>query len=54
MLARWKLAIVLEKSFARYSTGGDVDADVASWGPLILELMRKAAELSRTASARKV
>jgi len=54
ILARWKLAIVLEKAYARYVAGGDVDPDVAKWGPLILELMRKAAELSRTASARKV
>jgi aminoglycoside phosphotransferase (APT) family kinase protein len=54
VLARWKLAIVLEKSYARYVAGGPADADVATWGPLILELMRKAAELSRTAKARKV
>lgn len=46
VLARWKLAIVLEGGYARFVTGGAVDPKVESFGPLVLELMRKSAELS--------
>jgi len=46
VLARWKLAIVLEKSYARFASGGPIDPKIESFGALVLELMRKAAELS--------
>lgn len=49
VLARWKLAIVLEKTYARIAAKGDVENHpLASFGPMILELVRKAAELSAT------
>jgi aminoglycoside phosphotransferase (APT) family kinase protein len=53
VLARWKLGIVLEMSYAKLRSGGAVDPKVAAFGPLVLELIRKAAELSRTAQAAK-
>jgi aminoglycoside phosphotransferase (APT) family kinase protein len=53
VLARWKLGIVLEMSYAKLQSGGAVDPKVDSFGPLVLELIRKAAELSRTAIASK-
>ena len=46
VLARWKLAVVLEKSFAAFSKGDAVDPKVEAFGPLILDLLRKAAELA--------
>ena len=53
VLARWKLGIVLEMSYAKLQSGGAVDPKVDSFGTLVLELIRKAAELSRTAIAPK-
>jgi hypothetical protein len=44
---------VLEMSYAKLQSGGAVDPKVDSFGPLVLELIRKAAELSRTAIAPK-
>ncbi|MCW2929115.1 MAG: putative phosphotransferase [Actinomycetia bacterium] len=52
VLARWKLGIVLEMSYAKLTSGGAVDPKAASFGPLVLELIRKAAELSRTATTK--
>jgi aminoglycoside phosphotransferase (APT) family kinase protein len=54
VLARWKLGIVLEMSYAKFAAGGAVDPKVSSFGDLILELMRKAAELSRTAKTQVI
>ncbi|MFJ8749038.1 phosphotransferase family protein [Streptomyces sp. NPDC102441] len=51
VLARFKLAIVLEASVARYAKG-EADERVARFGPMVLELMRKAAELTRTTDRR--
>jgi aminoglycoside phosphotransferase (APT) family kinase protein len=48
ILARWKLAIVLEKGFQR---AGD-DEKLQAFGPLIVELMRSAAELAETTDYR--
>jgi aminoglycoside phosphotransferase (APT) family kinase protein len=48
VLARWKLGIVLEMSYAKLQAGGPVDPKVSAFGSLVLELIRKAAELSRT------
>jgi hypothetical protein len=53
VLARWKLGIVLEMSYAKLTSGGAVDPKIESFGPLVLELIRKAAELSKTAQAAK-
>jgi aminoglycoside phosphotransferase (APT) family kinase protein len=44
LLARWKLAIVLEQGFQR---AGD-DPKLTSFGDLVLELMRTAAELAES------
>jgi aminoglycoside phosphotransferase (APT) family kinase protein len=44
VLAKWKLAIVLEQGFQR---AGD-DVKLRAFGPLVLKLMQEAAELSRT------
>jgi aminoglycoside phosphotransferase (APT) family kinase protein len=52
VLARWKLGIVLEMSYAKLVAGGPADPKVASFGSLVLELIRKAAELSRTATTK--
>jgi aminoglycoside phosphotransferase (APT) family kinase protein len=51
VLARWKLGIVLEMSYARH-VGGHGSPVLASFGPLVLELIRKAAELARSIPAR--
>ncbi|MGO9872823.1 MAG: phosphotransferase family protein [Acidimicrobiia bacterium] len=44
VLAKWKLAIVLEQGFQR---AGD-DEKLAAFGPIVLDLMRGAAELAET------
>jgi aminoglycoside phosphotransferase (APT) family kinase protein len=44
VLAKWKLAIVLEQGFQRR---GD-DEKLAAFGPIVLDLMRGAAELAET------
>jgi aminoglycoside phosphotransferase (APT) family kinase protein len=50
VLAKWKLAIVLEQGFQR---AGD-DPKLQSFGDLVLELMRSAAELAETTDYRVV
>jgi aminoglycoside phosphotransferase (APT) family kinase protein len=44
VLARWKLAVVLEQTYQR---GGD-PAKAAAFGPIVLSLMRDAAELAES------
>ena len=44
VLAKWKLAIVLEQGFQR---AGD-DEKLLAFGPIVLELMQGAAELAET------
>jgi len=46
ILARWKLALVLEGSYATFVSGGPIDPKVEMFGDLVLELFRKAAELA--------
>jgi len=46
VLARWKLAIVLEQGYQR---AGD-DEKLQAFGPIVLDLMRRAAELAETSS----
>ncbi|MBF6169973.1 phosphotransferase family protein [Nocardia blacklockiae] len=48
VLAKWKLAIVLEQGFQR---AGD-DVKLRSFGPIVPELMRSAAELAETSEYR--
>ncbi|WP_371541673.1 phosphotransferase family protein [Streptomyces sp. NBC_00554] len=52
VLARFKLAIVLEKTVARgkASTAGTADPYAAAFEGIVLELLRKAAELSHSTS----
>jgi aminoglycoside phosphotransferase (APT) family kinase protein len=44
ILARWKFAVVLEQGFQR---AGD-DVKLQAFGPVVLELMRGAAELAES------
>ena len=44
ILAKWKLAVVLEQGFQR---AGD-DEKLLAFGPIVLDLMRGAAELAET------
>jgi aminoglycoside phosphotransferase (APT) family kinase protein len=44
VLAKWKLAVVLEQGYQR---AGD-DEKLLAFGPIVLELMREAAELAET------
>jgi hypothetical protein len=44
VLAKWKLAVVLEQGYQR---AGD-DPKLQAFGPFVLELMRGAAELANT------
>jgi aminoglycoside phosphotransferase (APT) family kinase protein len=53
VLARWKLAIVLEKSYARVAGGEQVSPALETFGALVLELMRKAAELAGSLTLRR-
>jgi aminoglycoside phosphotransferase (APT) family kinase protein len=53
VLARWKLGIVLEMSYARYASGHGSPV-LESFGALVLELIRKAAELARSTPVRGV
>ncbi len=48
ILAKWKLAVVLEQGFQR---AGD-DAKLQAFGPIVLDLMRDAAELASTSDYR--
>jgi aminoglycoside phosphotransferase (APT) family kinase protein len=52
VLARFKLGIVLEKSVARARAGGRAHPSISHFEPLVLELIRKAAELTKTTSLR--
>jgi hypothetical protein len=44
VLARWKLGVVLEQGYQR---AGD-DEKLLAFGPVVLQLMRDAAELAET------
>jgi hypothetical protein len=48
VLARWKLAIVLEQGFQRAGT----DPKLLAFGDMVLNLMRDAAELATTTDYR--
>jgi aminoglycoside phosphotransferase (APT) family kinase protein len=46
ILAKWKLAIVLEQGFQRAGT----DEKLLAFGPIVLSLMQDAADLAETAT----
>jgi aminoglycoside phosphotransferase (APT) family kinase protein len=48
ILARFKIAIVLEGGYARYVQGGADNPKMAMFGDVVLDMMQKAAELART------
>jgi len=50
VLARWKLAIVLEQGFQR----AGADPKLLGFGPIVLDLMRRAAELAESSDYREV
>jgi aminoglycoside phosphotransferase (APT) family kinase protein len=53
VLANWKLGIVLEKTYAAGVRSGKVDPKItAAFGPMILQLIATAAELSRSLPTR--
>jgi len=48
ILARFKIAIVLEGGYARYVKGGADNPKMAAFGDVVLDMALKAAELART------
>jgi hypothetical protein len=48
ILARFKIAIVLEGGYARYVAGGADNPKMAMFGDVVLDMMRKAAELAQS------
>jgi aminoglycoside phosphotransferase (APT) family kinase protein len=48
VLARFKMAIVLEAGYARYVAGGADNPKMASFGGIVLEMARRAAELAQS------
>jgi aminoglycoside phosphotransferase (APT) family kinase protein len=49
VLANWKLGVVLEKTYAAGVRSGTVDPkSTVSFGPLVLELIARSAELARS------
>jgi aminoglycoside phosphotransferase (APT) family kinase protein len=48
ILARFKIAIVLEGGYARWLAGGADNPKMAAFGDVVLDMARKAAELART------
>ncbi len=48
ILARFKIAIVLEGGYARYVQGGADNPKMAAFGDVVLDMARRAAELART------
>jgi aminoglycoside phosphotransferase (APT) family kinase protein len=47
ILARFKIAIVLEGGYARYVAGGADNPKMEAFGPIVLDMMSKAADLAR-------
>ena len=48
VLARWKLAIVLEQGYSRFLSGAADNPMVEAFGPIVLDLMNKAGALARS------
>src|SRR5262249_37325079 len=53
ILARFKIAIVLEGGYARYVRGGADNPKMAAFGDIVLDMARGAADLSRTTTLRR-
>jgi hypothetical protein len=49
VLARFKMACVLEGGYARYVQGGADNPKMASFGAVVLDMARRAAELAARA-----
>jgi aminoglycoside phosphotransferase (APT) family kinase protein len=47
ILARFKMAVVLEGGYARFVKGGADNPKMAAFGDVVLDMARKAAELAR-------
>lgn len=52
ILARWKLGIVLEQGHSRFVRGTTDNDKLAMFGPIVLDLIRRAAELAETTDYR--
>ncbi len=50
VLARFKMACVLEGGYARYLKGGADNPKMEAFGPIVLDMGRRAAELARTST----
>ena len=48
VLAAFKLAIVLEGQYSRYKNGGLDNPKIEAFGPIVVEMMKKASELTKT------
>jgi aminoglycoside phosphotransferase (APT) family kinase protein len=48
ILARWKLGIVLEQGYARALQSGGTDEKLMAFGPIVLDLLARAAELAES------
>jgi aminoglycoside phosphotransferase (APT) family kinase protein len=48
VLARFKMACVLEGGYARYVQGGADNPKMAAFGQVVLDMARRAAELAAT------
>ncbi len=48
ILARFKMAVVLEGGYARFVKGGADNPKMELFGDVVLDMARKAAELART------
>jgi hypothetical protein len=48
VLARFKMACVLEGGYARYVQGGADNPKMSSFGNVVLDMARRAAELAHT------
>ena len=52
VLARWKLAIVLEQGYARAMQADEPNPKLEAFGPIVLDLMKRAAELAESTDYR--
>jgi len=53
ILARFKMAVVLEGGYARYVQGGADNPKMEMFGNVVLDMARKAAELARTTTLKR-
>ena len=53
ILARFKMAVVLEGGYARYVQGGADNPKMQMFGDVVLDMARRAGELARTTRLRR-